>query len=476
MESLASVPRDETQRLPFYARVAATLAAVFPRRWARPSPPRLCTSLRRFAEHPPGTASRSRASPSRDERAVPRRTRQVSSRPRVVRVRRAQGAHRDVSRLRRGRRVRVLESSAGISPNTRTRRLARAPSWTCSFASNPSKTSTRARSNSWTRRTARVARRRPRPRGARRLTLPSVSTSGICRYEILSDDALPRGRRQRRKLDWAEHERYVVKCVVKVHRGRFDNVATVARLVGAMSKWRDSFAPTRRRRRVGGYSRPDWSRIARGKSSEAVSATMRLLGELHRAKIVTTSVVFAQLYLLISFGHDEREATVEGRRRATFAMVDVSERDRSPVGVGSRATGVRAPGDVRSALRPRASSKISRSVPRFFPTDRLSKDTALDVSQGVADLLAELRPKLAPHGMRHGGGGRARASQADEARAARGGRGRGRASHGRDCGGRGRGGRGGRFGSTRRRLRADDEAYEDDDDETGSGLGRVVEI
>ena len=30
VESLASVPRDETQRLPFYARVAATLAAVFP--------------------------------------------------------------------------------------------------------------------------------------------------------------------------------------------------------------------------------------------------------------------------------------------------------------------------------------------------------------------------------------------------------------------------------------------------------------
>ena len=39
---------------------------------------------------------------------------------------------------------------------------------------------------------------------------------------------------------------------------------------------------------------------------------MRLLGELHRARIVTTSVVFAQLYLLISFGHDEREAGVEG--------------------------------------------------------------------------------------------------------------------------------------------------------------------
>ena len=77
-----------------------------------------------------------------------------------------------------------------------------------------------------------------------------------------------------------------------------------------MSKWRDSFAP-----RVVDAVLEDVRfglESNRARAHQRRCATMRLLGELHRAKIVTTSVVFAQLYLLISFGHDEREATVEG--------------------------------------------------------------------------------------------------------------------------------------------------------------------
>ena len=103
VESLASVPRDETQRLPFYARVAATLAAVFPEEVGAPATAaRLCTSLRRLAEHPPGTASRS---------SVARRTRGTSA-----------NSSSFVSSTRRSRSTRSRRSSRRFEASTWTPR------------------------------------------------------------------------------------------------------------------------------------------------------------------------------------------------------------------------------------------------------------------------------------------------------------------------------------------------------------------
>jgi len=414
VDSLASVPRDETQRLPFYARVAATLAAVFPEEVGAP----VAAAIRSEFETLRRASAGDRVSLER--RATNARYLGELVKFRLVPASFAFDALKALIETFRGFDVdaacALLESCGRYlakHPDT----AARASAILDVFLRLKSVKNLDARQGELVDAAYRACR--PPETPARRKTRSPVREYvRHLVYEILSDDALPRVVRQLRKLDWAEHERYVVKCVVKVHRGRFDNVATVARLVGAMSKWRDSFAP-----RVVDAVLEDVRfglESNRARAHQRRCATMRLLGELHRAKIVTTSVVFAQLYLLISFGHDEREATVEGEEARETSSLHAIDPPSDTIRVR-----------LVCALLETCGRLFDRGPPRkfldrflvFFQRYRLSKDAALDVSQDVADLLAELRPKLVPHETYDAAAAECARIEADEARAARGGRG-----------------------------------------------------
>ena len=403
VESLANVPRDETQRLPFYARVAATLAAVFPEEIGAP----VAAAIRSEFETLRRASAGDRVSLER--RATNARFLGELVKFRLVPASFAFDALKALIETFRGHDVdaacALLESCGRFlakHPDT----AARAGAILDVFLRLKSVKNLDARQGELVDAAYRACR--PPETPARRKTRSPVREYvRHLVYEILSDDAVPRVVRQLRKLDWAEHERYVVKCVVKVHRGRFDNVATVARLVGAMSKWRDSFAPrvvdaVLEDVRFGLESNRAWAHQRR-------CATMRLLGELHRAKIVTTSVVFAQLYLLISFGHDEREAGVEGE----------DARD----GATSTATSIDPPADMIRvrlvcALLETCGRLFDRGPPRkfldrflvFFQRYCLSKDMALDVSlrRRRPPRRTQTQPQTARDVRSRGGGVRAR--------------------------------------------------------------------
>ena len=264
VESLASVPRDETQRLPFYARVAATLAAVFPEEVGAPVTAAIVHEFETLRRASAGDRV------SLERRATNARYLGELVKFRLVHASFAFDALKALIETFRGFDVdaacALLESCGRYlakHPDT----AARASAILDVFLRLKSVKNLDARQIELVDAAYRACR--PPETPARRKTRSPVREYvRHLVYEILSDDALPRVVRQLRKLDWAEHERYVVKCVVKVHRGRFDNVATVARLVGAMSKWRDSF-------RARASSTPcwrifvsDWSRIARGRISE----------------------------------------------------------------------------------------------------------------------------------------------------------------------------------------------------------------
>lgn len=48
--------------------------------------------------------------------------------------------------------------------------------------------------------------------------------------------------RQLRKLPWAECEQYLVKCFLKVHRGKYSQVHLIALLTAGLGRYHDDFA------------------------------------------------------------------------------------------------------------------------------------------------------------------------------------------------------------------------------------------
>lgn len=48
--------------------------------------------------------------------------------------------------------------------------------------------------------------------------------------------------RQLRKLPWAECEPYILKCFLKVHKGKYNHVHLIALLTAGLSRYHDEFA------------------------------------------------------------------------------------------------------------------------------------------------------------------------------------------------------------------------------------------
>lgn len=48
--------------------------------------------------------------------------------------------------------------------------------------------------------------------------------------------------RQLRKLPWSECEAYLLKCFMKVHRGKYGQIHLIASLTAGLSRYHDEFA------------------------------------------------------------------------------------------------------------------------------------------------------------------------------------------------------------------------------------------
>ncbi|WCJ19421.1 Regulator of nonsense transcripts UPF2 [Euphorbia peplus] len=111
--------------------------------------------------------------------------------------------------------------------------------------------------------------------------------------------------RQLRKLPWSECDAYLLKCFMKIHRGKFGQINLIASLTSGLSRYHDEFAvavvdEVLEEIRLG-LELNDFG------AQQRRIAHMRFLGELYNYELVDSSVIFETLYLILVFGHDTPE-------------------------------------------------------------------------------------------------------------------------------------------------------------------------
>ncbi|OMO81089.1 MIF4G-like, type 3 [Corchorus olitorius] len=183
--------------------------------------------------------------------------------------------------------------------------------------------------------------------------------------------------RQLRKLPWSECESYLLKCFMKVHKGKYGQIHLIASLTAGLSRYHDEFAvavvdEVLEEIRLG-LELNDY-----GMQQRRI-AHMRFLGELYNYEHVDSSVIFETLYLILVFGHDTAEQDVLDPPEDCFRIRMVI-------------TLLQTCGHYFG----RGSSK--RKLDRFlihFQRYILSKGTLpLDIEFDLQDLFAELRPNM----------------------------------------------------------------------------------
>ncbi|XP_006647558.1 regulator of nonsense transcripts UPF2 [Oryza brachyantha] len=184
--------------------------------------------------------------------------------------------------------------------------------------------------------------------------------------------------RQLRKLPWVECQQYLIKCFLKVHKGKYSHVHLIALLTAGLSRHHDDFAvavvdEVLEEIRVG-LELNDYGMQQRR------LAHMRFLGELYSYKHIDSSVVFETLYLIIVFGHGTPEQDVLDPPEDCFRIRLII-------------TLLQTCGHYFN----RGSSK--RKLDKFllhFQRYIISKGPLpLDIEFDVQDLFSELRPNMA---------------------------------------------------------------------------------
>ncbi|CAI9767454.1 unnamed protein product [Fraxinus pennsylvanica] len=183
--------------------------------------------------------------------------------------------------------------------------------------------------------------------------------------------------RQLRKLPWTECELYLLKCFLKVHKGKYGQIHLIASLTAGLSRYHDDFAVAvvdevleeiRRGLELNDY----------GMQQQRI-AHMRFLGELYNYELVDSSVIFDTLYLILVFSHGTAEQDTLDPPEDCFRirMVIILL-------------------ETCGHYFDRGSSK--RKLDRFlihFQRYILSKCALpLDIEFDLQDLFAELRPNL----------------------------------------------------------------------------------
>ncbi|KAJ6852239.1 regulator of nonsense transcripts UPF2 [Iris pallida] len=184
--------------------------------------------------------------------------------------------------------------------------------------------------------------------------------------------------RQLRKLPWSECETYILKCFLKVHKGKYSQVNLIAILTAGLSRYHHEFAVAvvdeiLEEIRLG-LELNDYNMQQRR------IAHMRFLGELYNYEHIDSSVIFETLYLIIVFGHGTPEQDVLDPPEDCFRIRMII-------------TLLQTCGQYFD----RGSSK--RKLDRFliyFQRYVLSKGRLpLDIEFDIQDMFAELRPNMA---------------------------------------------------------------------------------
>ncbi|XP_011046308.1 PREDICTED: regulator of nonsense transcripts UPF2-like [Populus euphratica] len=196
-------------------------------------------------------------------------------------------------------------------------------------------------------------------------------------FSDLDKSSIEHVLRQLRKLPWSECEAYLLKCFMKVHKGKYGQIHLIASLTAGLSRYHDEFAvavvdEVLEEIRLG-LELNDY-----GMQQRRI-AHMRFLGELYNYEHVDSSVIFETLYWILVFGHDTPEQDVLDPPEDCFRirMVIILL-------------------ETCGHYFDRGSSK--RKLDRFlihFQRYILSKGSLpLDVEFDLQDLFAELRPNM----------------------------------------------------------------------------------
>ncbi|KAG9450196.1 hypothetical protein H6P81_010161 [Aristolochia fimbriata] len=196
-------------------------------------------------------------------------------------------------------------------------------------------------------------------------------------FSDLDKSSIEHVLRQLRKLPWDECESYILKCFMKVHKGKFSQVHLIASLTAGLSRYHDEFAVAvvdelleeiRLGMELNDYGMQQ-RRIAH----------MRFLGELYNYEHIESSVIFETLYLILVFGHDTPEQDALDPPEDCFRIRMII-------------TLLQTCGHYFD----RGSSK--RKLDRFliyFQRYVLSKGSIpLDIEFDIQDLFADLRPNM----------------------------------------------------------------------------------
>ncbi|KAH6806703.1 regulator of nonsense transcripts UPF2 [Perilla frutescens var. frutescens] len=196
-------------------------------------------------------------------------------------------------------------------------------------------------------------------------------------FSDLDKSSIEHVLRQLRKLPWSECEPYLLKCFLKVHKGKYGQIHLIASLTACLSRYHDDFAvavvdEVLEEIRVG------LELNEYGMQQQRI-AYMRFLGELYNYELVDSSVIFDTLYLILNFGHGTTEQEMLDPPEDCFRIRMVI-------------TLLETCGHYFD----RGSSK--RKLDRFlihFQRYILSKGALpLDVEFDLQDLFVELRPKM----------------------------------------------------------------------------------
>ncbi|KAM7492124.1 hypothetical protein LguiA_035045 [Lonicera macranthoides] len=127
-------------------------------------------------------------------------------------------------------------------------------------------------------------------------------------FSDLDKSSIEHVLRQLRKLPWSECEPYLLKCFMKVHKGKYGQIHLIASLTAGLSRYHDEFAvavvdEVLEEIRLG-LELNDYGMQQRR------LAHMRFLGELYNYEHVDSSVIFDTLYLILVFGHGTSEQDV----------------------------------------------------------------------------------------------------------------------------------------------------------------------
>ncbi|GFZ14825.1 regulator of nonsense transcripts UPF2 [Actinidia rufa] len=196
-------------------------------------------------------------------------------------------------------------------------------------------------------------------------------------FSDLDKSSIEQVLRQLRKLPWNECETYLLKCFMKVHRGKYGQIHLIASLTAGLSRYHDEFAvavvdEVLEEIRLG-LELNDYG------MQQCRLAHMRLLGELYNYEQLDSSVIFDTLYLILVFGHRTAEQDVLDPPEDCFRIRMVI-------------TLLETCGHYFD----RGSSK--RKLDRFlihFQRYILSKGALpLDIEFDLQDLFVDLRPKM----------------------------------------------------------------------------------